>query len=122
VVLPTSPESQGTICRGFRPDWQVGVWVMPDNSSDGMLEDFLAATVPEGQRALWSHAAQATTAARQFGATFAEMHRRKAELHAWLAWQDPPGVALGHAVREQMFTVECVAAQEFVGWLSRLLS
>lgn len=120
VALPASPEPYGTICPGFHPEWRVGVWMMPDNRRSGMLEDLLIEMVPAGQRALWSHAEQATLAARGVGASYGDRHRRKAEIHAWLAWQDPPGVGLGNAVRDRMFTVDCAEARAFVAWFSRL--
>ena len=54
VDIPTAPDPGGTIVTVERPDrtLRVGVWLMPDNTIRGMLEDFVACLVPAGDT-LW---------------------------------------------------------------------
>lgn len=118
--LPLQPVAGGTIGRGARDDFTVGVWVMPDNAGPGMLEHFLATLVPEDQRGCWTHACDATAAARRHGARYNARHLQKAEMHTWLAWQDPPGLALGHALRQNIFAADSDVAQQFVAWYRTL--
>ncbi len=49
--LPKTPGKDGRIIKqNGRPT--VGIWIMPDNNSVGMLEDFIAFLVPEGDQLL----------------------------------------------------------------------
>jgi hypothetical protein len=120
VALPDSPAPQGTVCRGYRDGFVVGVWVMPDNSGRGMLEHFLATLVPGDQQTCHEYACEATALAQERGARFIARHRKKAELYTWLAWQDPPGLAPGRAVAQHIFSHDSVCAREFMTWYRAL--
>ena len=69
----------------------VGVWLMPDNRRRGAIEEFLLDLIRPNDPLL-EHAARATERASALGAAFPETARRKAELRAWLAWQESPGL------------------------------
>jgi hypothetical protein len=98
---------------------RVGVWVMPDNVRVGMLETLLLA-LRGGDPVLHDHARDATHQARVLGAPFRDTHREKAELHAWLAWQDPPGRQLHDAVRARKLPPAPPVTDAFVAWFRRL--
>ena len=53
---------------------------------------------------------------------FAEVHRSKALMHTWLAWQDDPGTPIGLAITKRYFDPETPHATAFVEWLSRLFA
>jgi hypothetical protein len=95
-----------------------GLWVMPDNRSSGMVENFLADLVREGAHDLWQFAKECVQAAREREATFREIHRPKANLHTYLAWQDPPG--FNAAVVSQVLDPNAAKALAFVEWFRRL--
>jgi hypothetical protein len=97
---------------------RVGVWLMPDNVRSGMLETLLLA-IRSGEPALAHHAAAACQTARELGARFRELHRDKAELHTWLAWQDPPGQQMHMAMRRRMLRIDGPGLV-FVDWVKRL--
>lgn len=99
---------------------RVGAWIMPNNSATGMLESLLNAMVPSAQRQLFAHANRAVEDARGHGAMFRETHLDKALLHTWLAWQDPPGLALGNAVLHSMIDGSNPNAKLFVDWFKAL--
>lgn len=63
----------------------LGIWLMPDNRSRGMLETFLAYLVPGGGSDLWTHACEAVAEAYGRGAPCREVHHDKARIHTWLA-------------------------------------
>ena len=92
---------------------------MPDNVRTGMLETLLLA-LRVGDQALHDHARDATGHARTLGAPFRDSHREKAELHAWLAWQDPPGRQLHDAVRARHLLPAPPVTDPFVGWFRQL--
>jgi hypothetical protein len=98
---------------------RVGVWMMPDNVLAGMLETLLLA-LRAGDPVLHDHARDATHQARVLGAPFRENHREKAELHAWLAWQDPPGRQLHDAVRALALPPAPPVTDAFVAWFRQL--
>jgi len=98
---------------------RIGAWLMPDNVRSGMLETLLLA-LRAGDPALHDHACAATSQARALGAPFRDSHREKAELHSWLAWQDPPGRQLHDAVRGRALPPTSPATDAFVAWFRQL--
>ena len=119
VNLPERPEPGGTIVPGLRPSSRVGIWLMPDNSSPGILEDFLSRLVP-GEDTIWDHAGEVVAEARRLGARCREVDHLKSSLHTWLAWQEDPGLPFGTALRAQVFRHDSEDALRFVAWFRRL--
>ena len=98
-----------------------GVWMMPDNRQRGMLETFLGTLVPPGDAAnLWQWTGELCDQARLRGALFKDAHRDKTRLHAWLAFQDPPGRSLHHAILRRILASDHPAGDAFFGWLTEL--
>lgn len=117
--LPKAPDSEGTVVAGLRSDSRVGVWMMPDNSSPGRLEDFLHKLVPESD-AVWSWADEVVQEARSRGARCKEGDHLKSRLHTWLAWQERPGIPFGTALEAKVFRHDTEEALRFVAWFNRL--
>ena len=118
--VPPEPEPDGTIIPApdvFRP--KVGVWIMPDNRLDGMLEDFIQLLVPSGN-VLLPRARSVVDQIPEADREFIPAHRVKAEIHTWLAWQERPGVPFGSAITERVLDGNSPAALLFVTWINRL--
>lgn len=98
---------------------RIGIWIMPDNTSAGMLETLLHRLVDDADP-LWVHATNSTDAAHEHGAGFKPPHRDKARVHAWLAWQDEPGAQLHEAVKFKLLDASRSAGQRFIAWFRRL--
>lgn len=98
---------------------KLGVWLMPDNCSCGMLETFLACLLPDASHPLWIHANNSVVEAKSLNAPFIDAHEDKARIHTWLAWQDPPGRQLHDAVKFQMLKPSPLSAP-FVAWFRSL--
>ena len=94
---------------------------MPDNRRSGALEEFLGSLVDD-EDALLPLAETSTTSASERGAAFAEVHRRKAVLHTWLAWQERPGLPYGLAITARYFRHDSAAALAFVAWFRRVFA
>lgn len=123
VELPTTPTPGGTIVErlaGSGPS-RVGVWLMPDNATAGMLEDFLAMLVPDGDP-IWPLAEHSTSAAIAAGAPLPAAHSSKGSMHAYLAWQDPSGMPFGTALTAQVLRHDARIAQGFLKWLRDLFA
>ena len=120
--VPQRPDPDGTILDSpeetFLP--RAGVWIMPDNKSPGILEDFLRFLIPNQPNPLFAHAERsvATVPERRF----TENDTPKALIHTWLAWQDEPGKPYGTAITAKFLDSRLPEAQALAGWLGRLFS
>ena len=117
VEPPGEPEPSGAVIGGAP---RIGVWMMPDNTSPGELEDFVAAMIPDSD-AIWplsrSYVAGIPTADRRF----APGKTRRAEVHAWLAVREDPR-RMGQAITAGDLDTGAEACQRFVRWLRALFS
>jgi len=115
--IPAEPKADGTVISA-QGKASVGVWIMPDNSSAGMLEDF-AASLTTPHDPLLPRAKQCVEAIpldqRRFGDK-----QSKAIIHTWLAWQEEPGVKMGAAITRRYFDENAAAATAFISWLQSL--
>jgi hypothetical protein len=96
---------------------RVGAWLMPDNVSDGALEDFAANLVPTGDR-LWAYAETVIDDLPR--RPFKPTHTAKARLHTYLAWQDPPREPIGRAISHGPLIAQSPLADQFVTWIRQL--
>ena len=97
-----------------------GVWIMPDNQLTGMLEDFLVRLIPDDSRPLYDLATKSVADAKRNGAPFRDVHVRKAEIHTWLAWQDPPNLRLHEAVEHTVLDPARAESRTFANWFRSL--
>jgi len=117
--LPEKIPEGGFIDEVNKLKARVGVWLMPDNQRSGALEDFLQDLVDKEDN-LIQLATRSTEEARTKGASFTEKSRKKAVLHAWLAWQKEPGQPYGIAIRARYFRDDSSAAIAFIEWYKKL--
>ena len=100
---------------------RLGLWIMPDNRSEGMLETFLRCLVPNGtDDPLLEHAERSRDEAKKLEASYKEVHADKALIHTWLAWQDPPGAQLHEAVFQKTLDPKSPHGKPFVKWFREL--
>ena len=116
---PDSPAPDGTILSAPGRA-RVGAWLMPDNASPGMLEDFAARLIPADDY-LWARAAEVVDGIPDEHRRFAAGHRSKAVVHTWLAWQETPGSPMGQAIGQGSLPATAPDALRFVAWLRRLM-
>ncbi len=101
LELPDDVPAEGLI-RENESGLKLGVWLMPDNRSHGMMQTFLTYLVPDDSNTVLKYAETARDKARALGAPYKDVHADKAKIHTWLAWQDPPGRPLHNAVMERL--------------------
>jgi hypothetical protein len=119
--FPGIPSTDGTIVLPQYPNKpRLGIWFMPNNQDCGMLEDLcLEMADPCVRKA----AEEAVTFAKDQGVTrFRDVHRSKAVIHTYLAWQEKPGKPLGVAIKAKYLSVEQNTAQAFADWLRELFA
>ena len=121
-IFPTLPDdlpNTGLIIDN-EDGQRLGVWVMPDNSSEGSLETFLRYLVPDKAEPLWQHGVESVARAKKIGAACQAHHDQKANLFTWLAWQDPPGQKPGIALTKKVLDPHAPSAVPFVTWFREL--
>jgi hypothetical protein len=100
---------------------QVGVWIMPDNKTDGMVENFCRELVPDDGKNLWNYAVKCAEEAKaKYNAPYTTQHTPKANIYTWLAWQDPPGLKMGQALTAKILHHGTDEAKAFVEWFKKL--
>ena len=97
-----------------------GVWIMPNNRFQGMLEDLLVQLIPDESSHLHELARNCVAEARSNDAPFRDAHERKSEIYTWLAWQDPPGLRLHEAVKHRVLDPKKPESRPFVKWFRGL--
>jgi len=97
-----------------------GLWVMPNNSDEGMLEDWIKSCVHPDEHELFAHAETVVATLPQ--TKFRPIHISKAEVATWLAWQKQPGHGLYRAVEDQLIDVNSALFKELCVWLTHIYS
>lgn len=98
----------------------IGVWVMPNNKLPGMLEDFVA-TLSEPDDVLMLKADEVLNELEQANIQrYKSVHRSKAKIHSYLAWQDEPGKPMGTSITAHVLNPNSPSGTAFLGWLRRL--
>ncbi|PTQ90719.1 DUF3226 domain-containing protein [Agitococcus lubricus] len=94
----------------------IGIWLMPNNQINGMLEDFCQILLdnPVALSFIEQCLNQAKT---QKIATFKDVHRAKAIIHTYLAWQDELAKPLGQAITAKILNPNHQLALTFKDWL-----
>lgn len=96
-----------------------GLWVMPDNTQEGMLEDWLKECIHHNELTLFAHA-QSVVEELPKPQKFKSIHRSKAEVATWLAWQKQPGHGLYRAVTDQLLDSNKPLYSQLIAWLTHI--
>ena len=100
----------------------IGIWIMPDNNSNGMLEDFVSYLVPDEDK-LMPFVDETLTKLEDKGLNkYKEIHKSKAKIHTWLAWQETPGTPMGTAITKRYLDTDDKMCDKFVEWITNLFN
>lgn len=97
---------------------RVGIWLMPDNTSAGELEDFVAQMIP-GEDPVWPLSQQYIEGIPAADRKFAAHKTLRAQIHAWLAAREDPR-QMGLAIGTGDLDIDGPLCQKFVAWLMNL--
>ena len=117
--IPPDPKPTGTILDppGQTMLPKVGIWIMPDNQTPGILENFLRFLIPQPSDLLDHVTASVDRIPdRRFG----QNDQPKVIIHTWLAWQSDPGNPYGTAITARFLDPDLPEADVLVSWLNRL--
>ena len=118
INAPDERNLDGTIIGAAKRKPRVGVWIMPDNSSSGEIEDFVARMVPLSDP-IWSRSRDFIDEIPRNERLFAEQKTTRAVVHAWLATREDPR-QMGTAIQAGDLLVGGELCQGFLSWLQRL--
>jgi hypothetical protein len=100
---------------------RVGVWLMPNNQSDGCLEDAVRTLIPDADPMLSRSDAfvgDIPASERRFKPSYLP----KAQLQAWLAIQRDPRIRVGQAIRAGLLDGDGPALAGFRAWLASMFT
>ena len=119
--VPDQPDPGGIIldppAGTYLP--RLGVWIMPNNQTSGILEDFLRFLVPQ-PNILFDHAKASVAAIPEGERRFKQLAEPKAVIHTWLAWQEEPGRPFGTAISACFLDPNVPEVDVLATWLKRL--
>ena len=121
--MPESPSGEGSVVEFDLETRSVrfGVWIMPNNSLPGMIEDFLVWLVPRQDRML-PHVDRFLDGIPIADRLFSPARLAKARIHTFLAVQETPGKPLGLAITFHYLDAKREdAVMPFLNWLRRVL-
>jgi hypothetical protein len=119
--VPDQLPTRGLICHnadGIR----IGVWAMPNNKTDGMLEDFIAFLVPEKDQLLPIADNVLNDIEDRNLQKYSMIHKAKARIHTWLAWQEKPGTPLGQSITKKYLSTDQETCLHLINWLKDLFA
>ncbi|MCU0658596.1 MAG: hypothetical protein MUF64_26065 [Polyangiaceae bacterium] len=114
--LPEQPEPSGTVVT-YGEGLRFGVWLMPNNQLPGILEDFVAYLIPQGD-VLLQHTDHFLSGLPE--RRFPDHDLAKARIHVWLSIQKEPEKTMGQAITAKALDGSRQEALALVGWLRRL--
>lgn len=116
ITLPDEIPNDGLILK--TNNVIIGVWIMPNNNLNGMLEDFISFLIPKEDK-LMPIASQTLEAIESENLNkYIPPHRSKALIHSWLSWQEDPGTPMGLAITKKFLSTQEEICKRLIGWLS----
>ena len=112
--LPSEPRLGGTIIPGIP---RLGIWVMPDNTNSGELEDFIFKMIPQPDP-VWLRAERFIDDIPVDDRKFPEHKSLRAKVHAWMATRSRPR-PMWSGISENDLVLE-TNSTAFLNWLRRL--
>ena len=117
--VPDQPDPNGTIIEASEQPVlpRAGIWIMPNNETDGILEDFLTFLIPQGDELLEHANISVDSIPIQH---FSDNDKPKAVIHTWLAWQEDPGKPYGTAITAKFLDPTVPQVDILEKWVRRL--
>lgn len=117
--LPEKMPKNGLIAENSKKQ-KLGLCIMPNNKTVGMLEDFIAYLIPQNDRLLPKANQILTEIEGENLHSYSQVHKSKALIHTWLAWQETPGMPMELAITKKYLHPDEQNCTLFVLWLRNL--
>lgn len=99
----------------------LGLWIMPNNADEGMLEDWIKQCLHPSEAGLYQHGEKSIDVIPG-GPKFQPWHRTKAEVATWLAWQKKPEHGLYNAVQPDLLNTSAPLFTEMHAWFKHVFA
>ena len=116
--VPDGPEPGGVCIEGSPRLPRVGIWVMPDNTSAGELEDFVSRMIRD-EDPVWPLSESYIDGIPADIRKFTDRKAHRAKVYAWTATREQPG-RMGAAIKAGDLETDGELATSFLEWLQRL--
>ena len=117
INFPASPNPSGTVIDiDGMP--RIGIWLMPDNQSEGELEDFVTQMIPI-EDSVWPLAQGYIDTIPAHDRKFTDKKTSRAKIHAWLAAREDPR-QMGLAIKARDLDTDGELCCKFIDWLNKL--
>lgn len=117
--IPDELPSEGLILSN-KNGIKVGAWLMPNNNLNGMLEDFISFLVPQDDKLLPIVNTTLDEIETRKLNKYSLIHKSKAKIHTWLAWQEDPGTPMGQSITKKYLTTDEENCLRLIEWLQTL--
>lgn len=97
----------------------LGLWIMPNNADEGMLEDWIKQCLNPAESNLYQHGENSIDAIPG-GPKFQPWNRTKAEVATWLAWQKKPEHGLYNAAQPDFLNIAEPLFKSLQMWLTHV--
>ena len=118
IEVPRTPEPTGTLIEGTSRIPRVGIWLMPNNTSPGELENFVSEMIPDDDP-VWPRSQCYIDGIPEDDREFKKKKIMRAKVHAWLATRGEPR-KMGGAIYAQDLRVDGPLSTTFANWLRQL--
>jgi hypothetical protein len=119
IILPDSLPQHGLIFK-VTHSITIGIWIMPNNNLNGMLEDFISFLVPNDDQLMPLINENLNNIESKSLNKYKSIHKSKAIIHSWLAIQEDPGTPMGLSITKRYLTAEKEICLILVNWLKEL--
>jgi hypothetical protein len=101
---------------------KIGMWIMPNNQINGMLEDFASFLIPNDNKLIPVVKETLDSIEIRNLNQYKPIHRSKAEIHTWLALQKDPGTPMGLAITKRYLTTDQDICLRLIDWIKSLFT
>lgn len=101
---------------------KIGVWIMPNNNLNGMLEDFVSFLIPKGDDLLPIVHSVLDDIEQRNLSRYSPIHKSKALIHSWLSLQEEPGSPMGLGITKRYLTTDEDTCARLIGWIDELFN
>jgi hypothetical protein len=120
-TMPEELPAEGLILSNA-DNKRIGVWIMPNNNLNGMLEDFISFLVPKDDQLLPIVNATLQNLEDEKLNKYSITHKSKAAIHSWLSWQEDPGTPMGLGITKRYLTTDEETCLQLTNWLTALFN
>lgn len=119
--LPEDMPKNGLIISN-QEEIKIGIWIMPNNQISGMLEDFISFLVSDDDKLMPIVDETLNKIENDTLNKYKQIHKSKARINTWLAWQEDPGTPMGLSITKKYLTTEKETCMILINWLNNLFN